>query len=53
MIECTVMRPPQVLVFELGESSVFSPPEARQVAVMGLQVSLPIDNLARDDCALE
>jgi hypothetical protein len=53
MLECTVMRPPQILVLGLGESSVLSSPEARQVAVMGPQVSPPPDNLVRDDCDLD
>jgi hypothetical protein len=53
MIECTAMRPSQILVFGLGESSVLSPPEAGQAAVMGPQVSPPPDNLARDDWDLD
>jgi hypothetical protein len=48
MVECTVMRPPQILAFGSGASSILSPPRARQAAVMGPQVSAPHDHLVRD-----
>jgi hypothetical protein len=53
MIEGTVMRPPQILVFGSGKSSILPTPEARPMAGMGPQVSPPRDNLVRDDGDLD